>query len=145
MGWRSGGVSYETSRVMYALAPKRCPHCVGVLSTVQLDHADEFRLRGSVVIGERCDSVPGRMRCCSRPTTGIELSEAAWCARRDLLDARPNMSCGLNAMRSARESVSSTISSASPIESASRASCSGAHAREHCGEPAPQVLDGVRV
>jgi hypothetical protein len=43
---------------MYALAPKRCRHCVGVLSTVSLDHADEFGARGSVVVCERCDSVP---------------------------------------------------------------------------------------
>jgi hypothetical protein len=44
---------------MYALEPKRCPHCVGVVATVSLDHAEEFRVRGPAVVCERCDSTPG--------------------------------------------------------------------------------------
>jgi hypothetical protein len=44
---------------MYALAPKRCQHCVGVLAAVALDQAQEFAARGPVLVCERCDSVPG--------------------------------------------------------------------------------------
>jgi hypothetical protein len=43
---------------MYALERKRCPHCVGGLAAVPLDHADEFAVRGPVVVCERCDSAP---------------------------------------------------------------------------------------
>jgi hypothetical protein len=43
---------------MYALEPKRCPHCIGGLAAVQLDHAEEFDLRGPVVVCARCDSAP---------------------------------------------------------------------------------------
>ena len=44
---------------MYALAPRRCPHCVGVLAALQVEHADEFHVRGPVVVCARCDGVPG--------------------------------------------------------------------------------------
>ena len=40
---------------MYALAPKRCPHCVGVVATVSLEHAEKFDMRGPLVVCERCD------------------------------------------------------------------------------------------
>src|SRR3981081_2853512 len=46
-------------RAMYALAPRRCPHCVGVLAALQVGHADEFHVRGPVVVCARCDGVPG--------------------------------------------------------------------------------------
>ena len=44
---------------MYEIAPKRCTHCVSVVATVQLDHAEEFGVRAPVVICGRCDTVPG--------------------------------------------------------------------------------------
>jgi hypothetical protein len=43
---------------MYALAPKRCPHCIRILATVSIDHAEEFAVRGPVLVCERCDAVP---------------------------------------------------------------------------------------
>jgi hypothetical protein len=43
---------------VYAIDRKRCPHCVGGLVTVQLDHVDEFDARGPLVFCERCDSPP---------------------------------------------------------------------------------------
>jgi len=43
---------------MHALAPKRCPHCVRVLATVPLDHAEEFNVQGGVLVCEQCDRVP---------------------------------------------------------------------------------------
>jgi len=43
---------------MYSLAPKRCPHCVRVVATVSLEHAEKFDMRGPLVVCEWCDSAP---------------------------------------------------------------------------------------
>jgi hypothetical protein len=43
---------------MYALAPKRCPHCGRVVATVSLEHAEKFDVHGPLVVCERCDSAP---------------------------------------------------------------------------------------
>ena len=45
---------------MYALLPKRCPHCVGVVRTLTLEDADGSGTR-TALICERCDGVPGRV------------------------------------------------------------------------------------
>ena len=43
---------------MYALAPRRCPHCVRVVTTVSLEDAGKFDMLGPLVVCERCDSAP---------------------------------------------------------------------------------------
>lgn len=43
---------------VYALAPKRCPHCVRVLATVALDDVAEFGVPGPLVVCEQCDGLP---------------------------------------------------------------------------------------
>jgi hypothetical protein len=36
---------------MYALAPRRCQHCLRVLATVPLDRAKEFDVHGRLMTG----------------------------------------------------------------------------------------------
>jgi hypothetical protein len=42
---------------MTEIEPRRCPHCVGPLSTVEL-HGTDFVERGPAVVCERCDRGP---------------------------------------------------------------------------------------
>jgi Fe-S-cluster-containing hydrogenase component 2 len=41
-----------------AIDRKRCHHCVGPLSVVQLEEHDGFTARGVAVLCERCDGEP---------------------------------------------------------------------------------------